>query len=677
MQRTVRRDYLLWLTATTSDMLSRSVWSLALPFVIFGLTRSTATAGVVQSVGQAAYLCVMLLGGALVDRINRRTGMVVRGITGMVLWIGLGLLLYAHALSLWLLVAIFVAAQLCDGLFGMADNAALRSIVRDDEQFVQVTGINQGREAAVRVGGGPIGGLLYAVGAAIPFLVSGALLGLLIASARAIRADLRPPAAPKTSEPRRGIVRSVGQSVAQGVTFLWGHHILRTLAIAALFINAAFSVVISTALLGLLGDGYSALQLSYLEAVYGAVMLVTALVAAKVVGRLPTGRLLMGAQVFIVCVAVGAAGWHSYAMLFVWLSLYGLVTPLFATSLSGYTFARTPDRLQGRVHSAAALLELSATMVIPALAGWMVHAGCATQSYLVGAVLALVGVGVVAADRGARRLGPTRTWRDGEADPGSAHPQRDGASECPPEHDAGSSFLLRGAGQPAHSPTTVARRLPACEGVDPVGELVDVEEGPVHPVVELFIGDAAAHGDRGAKTRGSDDATGRHEPDEGPADPWHGIPVVHHREPARRRLLGHRRAREHRLHDDVVIGVDELHLRALIALMAEPALRRPRERVGHVVASAAFGRTVRFDECPQATGEHGTHGARIVGYAHDQSAFRAHAALVFGDIFTTLVSESTAPRMAAINCPSSSPSAVMMNESALTFHDVPRGTFVI
>lgn len=451
MQRTVRRDYLLWLTAITSDMLSRSVWSLALPFVIFGLTRSTATAGVVQSVGQAAYLCVMLLGGALVDRINRRTGMVVRGITGMVLWIGLGLLLYAHALSLWLLVAIFVAAQLCDGLFGMADNAALRLIVRDDEQFVQVTGINQGREAAVRVGGGPIGGLLYAVGAAIPFLVSGALLGLLIASARAIRADLRPPAAPKTSEPRRGIVRSVGQSVAQGVTFLWGHHILRTLAIAALFINAAFSVVISTALLGLLGDGYSALQLSYLEAVYGAVMLVTALVAAKVVGRLPTGRLLMGAQVFIVCVAVGAAGWHSYAMLFVWLSLYGLVTPLFATSLSGYTFARTPDRLQGRVHSAAALLELSATMVIPALAGWMVHAGCATQSYLVGAVLALVGVGVVAADRGARRLGPTRTWRDGEADPGSAHPQRDGASECPPEHDAGSSFLLRGLGnRPTH-----------------------------------------------------------------------------------------------------------------------------------------------------------------------------------------------------------------------------------
>lgn len=152
MQRAVRRDYLFWLTATTSDMLSRAVWSLALPFVIFALTSSTATAGLVQSLGQIAYLCVMLLGGALVDRISRRTGMVVRGLTGMVLWIGFGVLVWTHLLNLWILIAIFLTAQLLDGLFGMADNAALRSIVHDDEQFVQVTGINQGREAAVRIG---------------------------------------------------------------------------------------------------------------------------------------------------------------------------------------------------------------------------------------------------------------------------------------------------------------------------------------------------------------------------------------------------------------------------------------------------------------------------------------------------------------------------------------------
>ncbi|CEI30240.1 Membrane protein of unknown function [Propionibacterium freudenreichii] len=340
MQRAVRRDYLFWLTATTSDMLSRAVWSLALPFVIFALTSSTATAGLVQSLGQIAYLCVMLLGGALVDRISRRTGMVVRGLTGMVLWIGFGVLVWTHLLNLWILIAIFLTAQLLDGLFGMADNAALRSIVHDDEQFVQVTGINQGREAAVRIGGGPIGGLLYALGAAVPFLVSGALLGLVIASAKAIRADLRPPVvAENRPEQRRGIVRSVARSVAQGISFMWSQRIMRTLAITSLFINAAFSIVISTAMLGLLGAGYTALQLAYLETVYGVVMMLTAFVAARLVSRLPTGRLLIGAQLFMMVVAVGAAFWHSYAMLFLWLSLYGLVTPLFATSLSGYTFA--------------------------------------------------------------------------------------------------------------------------------------------------------------------------------------------------------------------------------------------------------------------------------------------------------------------------------------------------
>ncbi|MCT3001274.1 MFS transporter [Propionibacterium freudenreichii] len=409
MQRAVRRDYLFWLTATTSDMLSRAVWSLALPFVIFALTSSTATAGLVQSLGQIAYLCVMLLGGALVDRISRRTGMVVRGLTGMVLWIGFGVLVWTHLLNLWILIAIFLTAQLLDGLFGMADNAALRSIVHDDEQFVQVTGINQGREAAVRIGGGPIGGLLYALGAAVPFLVSGALLGLVIASAKAIRADLRPPVvAENRPEQRRGIVRSV----AQGISFMWSQRIMRTLAITSLFINAAFSIVISTAMLGLLGAGYTALQLAYLETVYGVVMMLTAFVAARLVSRLPTGRLLIGAQLFMMVVAVGAAFWHSYAMLFLWLSLYGLVTPLFATSLSGYTFARTPDHLQGRVRSVAALLELSATMVIPAVAGWMVNSGHNTPSYLLGAVLALVGIIVVCVNPGARRLGPTRMWRE-------------------------------------------------------------------------------------------------------------------------------------------------------------------------------------------------------------------------------------------------------------------------
>ena len=43
-----RRDYGLWLGASTADMLARSCQEVALPFVVFSLTASTASTGVVS-----------------------------------------------------------------------------------------------------------------------------------------------------------------------------------------------------------------------------------------------------------------------------------------------------------------------------------------------------------------------------------------------------------------------------------------------------------------------------------------------------------------------------------------------------------------------------------------------------------------------------------------------------
>lgn len=68
-----RRDYGLWLGASTADMLARSCQEVALPFVVFSLTASTASTGVVhQTAGMIAFLRFALFGGVLVDRVDRR-----------------------------------------------------------------------------------------------------------------------------------------------------------------------------------------------------------------------------------------------------------------------------------------------------------------------------------------------------------------------------------------------------------------------------------------------------------------------------------------------------------------------------------------------------------------------------------------------------------------------------
>jgi len=139
-------------------MLSRSLCTVALPFVIVEISGSIATAGVVNSVGTFAYLAVMLFGGVLIDRIDRRMGMYARSISGAVLWLAFGLLLTFNLLKFWQILVIIVAVKVLDGLFGMADNAALRSIIPDDKEFTKAIAINQGRNAVIEITGGPIGG---------------------------------------------------------------------------------------------------------------------------------------------------------------------------------------------------------------------------------------------------------------------------------------------------------------------------------------------------------------------------------------------------------------------------------------------------------------------------------------------------------------------------------------
>ena len=79
-----RRDYGLWLGASTADMLARSCQEVALPFVVFSLTASTASTGVVQTAGMIAFLRFALFGGVLVDRVDRRAAMIARGLSGAV-----------------------------------------------------------------------------------------------------------------------------------------------------------------------------------------------------------------------------------------------------------------------------------------------------------------------------------------------------------------------------------------------------------------------------------------------------------------------------------------------------------------------------------------------------------------------------------------------------------------
>lgn len=410
-------------------MLGRSLCNVALPFVVVGLSGSTATAGFLQSSGTVVYILVMLFGGVLVDRIDRRKGMYARGISGALLWAVLGVLLLLHILEVWHVFVIAVGASLLDGLFGMADNAALRSIVPDDEAFTKAVSINQGRNAAVQLGGGPVGGFLYSLFHALPYFVASALLATMAVLARLIRTDLQVTEAPADRSegaanlpatesdietPARDSFRSttkrVFTDIGEGFAFVWSKRLLRTMFLMSMVVNAGFAFTVNTSVYYLMSQGYSAFDVSLTQSAFAVFMMVASTLAGKYLERFRSGRLLIIAFTGMFGVALLSTVSHTYLALMVWLSLYGIALPFIASTMQGYMFSSTPSHLQGRVNSLAAMTEMGMTAFVPAVAGALVAVNRPTLSFSIGAAVAAIAVVVAVAHPGIRNLPRPSLW---------------------------------------------------------------------------------------------------------------------------------------------------------------------------------------------------------------------------------------------------------------------------
>ncbi len=165
------RDYLLLWTGRTVSSLGSSVSIIAFPLLILALTHSPAKAGFAGALRAAPYIIFSLPAGALVDRWNRKTVMVTCD-TGRALALG------SIPVALWtghLTLAQLYLATVVEGtlfvFFQLAETAALLQLV-SREQLAAATAQNEAAYYGVAALLGPaLGGVLYQIGRAFPFVV--------------------------------------------------------------------------------------------------------------------------------------------------------------------------------------------------------------------------------------------------------------------------------------------------------------------------------------------------------------------------------------------------------------------------------------------------------------------------------------------------------------------------
>ncbi|MGW9159483.1 MFS transporter [Microbacterium sp. NPDC055665] len=432
--------YLTWLVSDTSKGLAAALFGFAIPLLALIVTNDPAQAGIIGAAGMVARLLMTLAGGVLADRHRRIALMLLGSLIGIVLAGAFTLLALGDAMTFGTLLVIDVLLAARSGLFDVAGESAIKEIVPDDAMG-RAQAANQGRDAALQLAGGPLGGLLlgfggWAVGVVMTLCHAIAALTAWMLGRQARRAGVVDTGAAgenadDTDDPRRvGAEHAVAPTddlgfgapaaaptkpnawaeLREAFGWLLSRPDLGGVLLITTVVNLGFNAAITTVIYALQQDGHSELLIGTLSASIGAVMLVGAVCAPLLVPRIKAGVLtIVGLSVAAVGVILLTTVTSPWAIAVV-LGASVLLVPALNAGMMGYFMVATPTHLLGRANSAAGVLGMGAMPLAPLIAGFGLAWIGREWTLLLCAALCLASVALAVSNRALRALPVESKW---------------------------------------------------------------------------------------------------------------------------------------------------------------------------------------------------------------------------------------------------------------------------
>jgi hypothetical protein len=354
--------------------------SIAYPLLVLALTGSAAKAGAAAFARTLPMALLALPAGVAADRWDRKWLLIGADAVRIVAVGSLGVAILVDRVAFWAILLVAFVEGAGAALFSGAQAGALRAVV-PVRQLPAAVAAQTGREAAVRVVGPPLGGALFGLSRALPFLADAVSYAFSSLCLLAMRTPFQEDRAVDHSPLRARL--------AEGFRFLWSHPFLRTCAL--LFGLANFlgpGLLLAIVVIGT-KQGLSGGEVGVLVAVFGACVLLGSFLSPLVRRALPVRAVLLlelwtwlGCAAFLVRpdVYVLTAGLLPTA----------LVIPSTDSVVHGYRIAMTPDRLLGRAESVRTMISLLIAPLGPLAAGALLGAVSARATITVFAAFGLV-----------------------------------------------------------------------------------------------------------------------------------------------------------------------------------------------------------------------------------------------------------------------------------------------
>ncbi|UNK69438.1 MFS transporter [Microbacterium sp. H1-D42] len=339
-----RRDAMVqtWLVVKALSDAGDAVWTIAVAWTAVQIA-SPAVAGLIVAAGTVPRAVILLIGGAIADRVDARRMMLLFNSIRVVVLVVTAVWILTTEPTVAVLLIATVAFGICDAFYEPAAGTMPRQLVRPAD-LPSYSALSQTLSRLGTMAGAAIGGFLVAWGGMPGSAAADAITFTVVIAFIAIW--LRP----RFALPRNTQGESVLQGVASGFRHLGSDSASRTLVIALSGLNLAVGPALAIGLpLQATAHGWGAGAVGIFEALVGG----GAMLGALAVIRWRPRHEAMGAFWALVVQGVGIVlvGIGSPIIVGIGCVLIGL-TAGFASVLLGATFAATiaPDYL-GRMSS--------------------------------------------------------------------------------------------------------------------------------------------------------------------------------------------------------------------------------------------------------------------------------------------------------------------------------------
>lgn len=387
------RDFnLLWVGQVVSD-LGANVSAIAFPLLVLATTGSPLRAGIVAAAGNLPLLVLAVPAGALVDRWDQKRVMIVADCVRAAALGSLALAVALDAVTFGHIVAVAFVEGVGFVFFGVAEGSALPKVVAD-RHLDAALARNSARAHTAALAGQPLGGALFGLGRAVPFVFDAVSYLMSVVTVSLIRTSFRRDPVPE--RPRlRGDMRA-------GLSWFWRQPFVRTTSLISTTRSFTLSALYLVVIVIARERGASAALIGVVFAFVGV---------GGILGSLAAPWLARRASIRTVIIATAVVG----AVLVPLLSIlpgraapgivFGamwILNPVWSTVVGAYRLRITPPELRARVVSIATLVSGGPVPLAFVAAGLLLEAAGTTPTVLVFSGIMVVGATIAVGSRAVR-----------------------------------------------------------------------------------------------------------------------------------------------------------------------------------------------------------------------------------------------------------------------------------